>query len=153
MLSVLAHLVFDPKQNLPAMEATAGTLMLKAQVHGGAVISFEANQLKLFVQDIRWAIPAFQQALYAAQSENFGLKGSFVQPVQATPDPKAESDFTERTHETLYRLLGSTEALEFTISPKMLSLIQLSAPEHCELFKKPAARSAAVLVMRATATA
>jgi hypothetical protein len=129
------------------MEAAIGQLMLQTQLNSGTVIAFEHDQLALFVPDSQWGLPALRGLLHTCKEQGFDVYGAIVQPVGSTGAPKQMSDFTERTVETLLRLGSAVQANEIGISPKMMSLLQLSTPLFAPWFVNPGPRAFPVLVM------
>jgi hypothetical protein len=147
MLSLLALLRFEPHDNRSAMEASIGQLMLQAELNQGTVIAYEHDQLALFIPDSVWGLPALRHVVTTCKEQGFCVYGAIVQPVGSTGAPKQMADFTERTVETLLRLGSAVLANEIGISPKMMSLLQLSTPQFAPWFVNPGARAFPVLVM------
>ncbi len=104
---------------------------------GGFVVDQEAEQLLVCLTDMRWGLMSLRQLLAEARRNGFAVRAAIVQAVLARTDPtQAQPAFTERTLDTLLRLAGHVGRQQVGITPKLLSLIQLSAPEFADLFAK-----------------
>jgi hypothetical protein len=150
MLSLLGILRFESAKTMASMEAAIGALMLQVQVLEGRIIAYEHQQLVLLVKDANTGLPLLRQVLNQARQDGFSVFGSLVQPVATTARPMALSDFTERTVETLYRIHAAVLANEIGLSPKMMSLIELSCPNQAPWFSNPGERMSPVRVMGPT---
>jgi hypothetical protein len=130
------------------MEANIGALMLQAQTQAGRVIAYEHQQLVLYIHNAEWGLPILKQLLNLGAEHGFNVYGALVQPVATKAKPEHLNEFTERTVETLYRIHAAVEANEVGLSPKMMSLIDLSCPQYAAWFLNPGERSSPVRVMR-----
>lgn len=104
---------------------------------GGYVVDREADQLLVCLTDMRWGLQSLRNLLGEARRGGFAVRAAIVQAVLARPDPHSgrRPGFTARTLETLLRLCGQVGRQQVGITPKLLSLIQLSAPEFADLFE------------------
>lgn len=104
---------------------------------GGSIVDREADQLLVCLTDMRWGLQSLRNLLSQARRERFVVRAAMVQAVLARADPASDRPgFTARTLDTLLRLAAHVDRQQVGITPKLLSLIQLSAPEYAELFAK-----------------
>lgn len=102
---------------------------------GGRVVDHEGDQLLVCLTDMRWGLLSLRNLLAQARRDGFAVRAAIVQAVLARPDASHEGPgFTARTLDTLLRLAGQVGRQQVGITPKLLSLIQLSAPEFADLF-------------------
>lgn len=114
-----------------AIDAYAG----RVEQAGGHVVDREDDQLLVCLTDMRWGLQSLRNLLSEAQRDGFAVRAAIVQAVLARADPAhSRPAFTNRTLETLLRLSGHVGRHQVGITPKLLSLIELSAPEFANLF-------------------
>ena len=103
---------------------------------GGRVVDQEGDQLLVCLTDMRWGLQSLRNLLVLARDGGFTVRAAIVQAVLARPETHHQGPgFTARTLETLLRLAGQVGRQQVGITPKLLSLIQLSAPEFADLFE------------------
>lgn len=139
MVNLLVLLRFESGDDAAAA-ADAAMLAYAARVEhgGGQVVDREADQLLVCLTDMRWGLGSLRELLAEARSGGFVVRAAIVQAVLARPDPRdLRPVFTARTLETLLRLAGQVGRQQIGITPKLLSLIQLAAPEFADLFVSP----------------
>ncbi|MBC6959354.1 MAG: hypothetical protein DWB43_07440 [Lautropia sp.] len=137
MVNLLVLLRFE---GLDARAAPAREAMLdyarRARECGGRVVDQDADQLLVCLADMRWALQSLRNLLALARRDGFAVRAAIVQAVLARAGAAPESGgFTARTLETLLRLAGEVGRQQVGITPKLLSLIQLAAPEFADLFE------------------
>lgn len=136
MLNLLVLLRFEPGDPAPDLPDRAiaeyGERVCEA---GGTVVDRESDQLLVCLNDMRWGLQSLRNLLSQARREGFVVRAAMVQAVLARTDAaEGHPGFTARTLETLLRLAAHVDRQQVVITPKLLSLIQLSAPEYAELF-------------------
>lgn len=136
MVNLLILLRFESGDHAgPAADAAMLGYAQRVEQGGGQVVDREADQLLVCLTDMRWGLRSLRELLAEARREGFVVRAAIVQAVLARPDPQeARPVFTTRTLETLLRLAGHVGRQQVGITPKLLSLIQLSAPEFADLF-------------------
>ncbi|HEY0878432.1 MAG TPA: hypothetical protein VGE10_08245 [Zeimonas sp.] len=138
MLNLLVLLRFEPGEPAPGLPDRAiaeyGDRVREA---GGSVVDREADQLLVCLTDMRWGLQSLRNLLSQARRDGFVVRAAMVQAVLArTGSPDGRPGFTARTLDTLLRLAAHIDRQQVGITPKLLSLIQLSAPEYADLFAK-----------------
>jgi hypothetical protein len=136
MVNLLVLLRFEDLDQ-PAGPAAQAMLAYAARVRdsGGRVVDQEGDQLLVCLTDMRWGLQSLRNLLGQARGGSFAVRAAIVQAVLARPDPHHQGPgFTGRTLDTLLRLSGHVGRQQVGITPKLLSLIQLSAPEFADLF-------------------
>ena len=137
MVNLLVLLRFEGFDacTLPAREAMLGYARRVGE-NGGRVVDHDGDQLLVCLADMRWALQSLRNLLALARRDGFAVRAAIVQAVLAragtTPDG---GGFTARTLETLLRLAGEVGRQQVGVTPKLLSLIQLGAPEFADLFE------------------
>jgi len=107
----------------------------RVKQNGGRIVAHEADQLLVCVTNMRWGLQSLRNLLAEARRGNFAVRAAIVQAVLTHTDPLQGSvGFTARTLDTLLRLVAHVGRQQVGITPKLLSLIQLSAPEYADLF-------------------
>src|SRR5690606_20293908 len=101
---------------------------------GGTIVDQESDQLLVCLNDMRWGLQSLRNLLLQARREGVVVRAAMVQAVLARTGAEGRPGFTARTLETLLRLAAHVDRQQVVITPKLLSLIQLSAPEYAELF-------------------
>lgn len=140
MVNLLVLLRFESGDDaVPAADAAMLAYTERVEHGGGQVVDREADQLLVCLTDMRWGLQSLRELLARARREGFVVRAAIVQAVLARPDPRElRPVFTARTLETLLRLAGQVGRQQVGITPKLLSLIQLAAPEFADLFESPA---------------
>ncbi|GMV03042.1 MAG: hypothetical protein KJZ98_01280 [Burkholderiaceae bacterium] len=136
MLNLLVLLRFEGFEATASPEREA-LLDYARRVHdsGGRVVDQDGDQLLVCLTDMRWGLQSLRNLLALARRDGFAVRAAIVQAVLARTGATHEgSGFTARTLETLLRLAGEVGRQQVGITPKLLSLIQLSAPEFADLF-------------------
>lgn len=138
MLNLLVLLRFEPNESngdLPNLAiAEYGARICEA---GGSLVDREADQLLVCLTDLRWGLQSLRNLLLQARREDFVVRAAMVQAVLArSADTSGRPSFTARTLETLLRLAAHVDRQQVGITPKLLSLIELGAPEYAELFAR-----------------
>ncbi len=136
MLNLLVLLRFEGFEATASPEREA-LLDYARRVHdsGGRVVDQDGDQLLVCLTDMRWGLQSLRNLLALARRDGFAVRAAIVQAVLARTGGTHEgSGFTARTLETLLRLAGEVGRQQVGITPKLLSLIQLSAPEFADLF-------------------
>ncbi|MCL4185219.1 MAG: hypothetical protein KJ011_17420 [Burkholderiaceae bacterium] len=137
MVNLLVLLRFEGLDGSATMPEQA-MLAYAARVRdsGGQVVAREADQLLVCLTDMRWGLQSLRNLLAQARGSGFAVRAAIVQAVLARPEPGSEGPgFTARTLDTLLRLAGHVGRQQVGITPKLLSLIELSAPEFAGLFE------------------
>ncbi len=137
MVNILVLLRFE---GLEACAAPAREAMLdyarRVRESGGRVVDQDGDQLLVSLTDMRWGLQSLRNLLALARRDGFAVRAAIVQAVLARPGTGHDgAGFTARTLETLLRLAGEVGRQQVGITPKLLSLIQLSAPEFADLFE------------------
>lgn len=138
MVNLLALLRFE---DLDESARPSGEAMLayaqRVSDGGGHIVDREGDQLLVCLTDMRWGLQSLRNLLGQARDGSFAVRAAIVQAVLALPEPDHQQGpaFTARTFETLLRLAGQVGRQQIGITPKLLSLIQLSAPEFAGLFE------------------
>jgi hypothetical protein len=136
MVNLLALLRFEDLDR-SALPGAAAMLDYAQRVHdsGGHVVDHEGDQLLVCLTDMRWGLQSLRNLLVLARDGGFTVRAAIVQAVLVRPEPHRQGPaFTTRTFETLLRLAGQVDRQQVCITPKLLSLIRLSAPEFADLF-------------------
>lgn len=137
MLNLLVLLRFEDL-DASAPPACEALLDYAARVceSGGRVVDQDGDQLLVCLTDVRWGLQSLRTLLAAARREGFAVRAAVVQAVLARGGTSQDgSGFTDRTLDTLLRLSGEVGRQQVGITPKLLSLIELSAPEFADLFE------------------
>lgn len=138
MLNLLVLLRFEPAD--PALDLPDRAISdygERIRQTGGTIIEREAGQLLVCLTDMRWGLQSLRNLLSQARREDFIVRAAIVQAVLArTAAANGRPGFTTRTLDTLLRLAAHVDRQQVGITPKLLSLIQLSAPEYAELFSR-----------------
>lgn len=138
MVNLLALLRFEDfdESGRPSEEAMRAYAQ-RVRDSGGDVVDHEGEQLLVCLTDMRWGLQSLHDLLGQARDGGFAVRAAIVQAVLALPEPhhRQSPAFTARTFETLLRLAGQVGRQQVGITPKLLSLIQLSAPEFAALFE------------------
>src|SRR5690606_35229774 len=125
----------DPSGDLP--ERAIAEYGERVHEAGGSVVGRDADQLLVCLTDLRWGLQSLRNLLSQARREGFVVRAAMVQAVLARGDDAGgPPSFTARTLETLLRLAAHVDRQQVGITPKLLSLIQLGAPEYTELFAR-----------------
>lgn len=136
MINLLALLRFEPLDDDTLAEQALHDYARRVQQNGGQVVDREAEQLLVCLSDMRWGLQSLRNLLAQARRGGFTVRAAIVQAVLARTDPSHEqAAFTRRTLDTLLRLVARVDRQQVAITPKLLSLIQLSAPEYADLFE------------------
>lgn len=140
MVNLLILLRFESGDHAgPAADAAMLGYAQRVERGGGQIVDREADQLLVCLTDMRWGLRSLRELLAEARREGFVVRAAIVQAVLARPDPQESRPvFTTRTLETLLRLAGHVGRQQVGITPKLLSLIQLAAPEFADVFETPA---------------
>ncbi len=138
MLNLLVLLRFEPGEPAPGLPDRAiDEYGQRVRQAGGTVVDREADQLLVCLTDMRWGLQSLRNLLSQARREDFVVRAAMVQAVLARTDrADGAPGFTTRTLDTLLRLAAHVERQQVGITPKLLSLIQLGAPEFAELFAR-----------------
>ncbi|MCZ7561639.1 MAG: hypothetical protein M5U30_17660 [Burkholderiaceae bacterium] len=141
MVNLLVLLRFE---GLDAYAAPAREAMLdyarRVRESGGRVVDQDGDQLLVCLTDMRWGLQSLRNLLALARRGGFAVRAAIVQAVLARPGTGDDgAGFTARTLETLLRLASEVGRQQVGITPKLLSLIQLSAPEFADLFESAGA--------------
>jgi len=138
MLNLLVLLRFEAVDpGLGAIDRAIVSYAERVRAAGGSVVDREADQLLVCLTDMRWGLQSLRNLLSQARREGFVVRAAMVQAVLARADASgARPGFTTRTLDTLLRLAAHVERQQVGITPKLLSLIQLGAPEYVELFAR-----------------
>ncbi len=137
MVNLLVLLRFEGFDacTLPAREAMLGYARRVGE-NGGRVVDHDGDQLLVYLADMRWALQSLRNLLALARRDGFAVRAAIVQAVLARAGTTPEGGgFTARTLETLLRLAGEVGRQQVGVTPKLLSLIQLGAPEFADLFE------------------
>lgn len=137
MVNLLVLLRFEGFDacTLPAREAMLGYARRVGE-NGGRVVDHDGDQLLVCLADMRWALQSLRNLLALARRDGFAVRAAIVQAVLARVEPDGHGPgFTARTLDTLLRLSGHVGRQQVGITPKLLSLIELSAPEFASLFE------------------
>jgi hypothetical protein len=137
MVNLLVLLRFEGL-DAPATAPEQAMLAYAARVResGGQVVAREADQLLVCLTDMRWGLQSLRNLLAQARRSDFAVRAAIVQAVLARADAGGQGPgFTARTLDTLLRLAGHVGRQQVGITPKLLSLIELSAPEFATLFE------------------
>lgn len=135
MLNLLVLLRFEAAEpGLAAIDREIDSYAERVREAGGSVVDREAGQLLVCLTDMRWGLQSLRNLLSQARREGFMVRAAMVQAVLARADAEGAGGFTTRTLDTLLRLAAHVERQQIGITPKLLSLIQLGAPEYVELF-------------------
>jgi hypothetical protein len=137
MVNLLVLLRFEVLDG-PATAFEQALLAYAARVResGGQVVAREADQLLVCLTDMRWGLQSLRNLLAQARRSGFAVRAAIVQAVLARVEPDGHGPgFTARTLGTLLRLSGHVGRQQVGITPKLLSLIELSAPEFASLFE------------------
>ncbi len=136
MINLLVLLRFEILSAAPeAAEAARREYLRRVRDNGGRVVDHDGDQLLVCLTDMRWGLQSLRTLLAQARREGFAVRAAIVQAVLARADASPEGPgFTTRTLDTLLRLAGHVGRQQVGITPKLLSLIQLSAPEFADLF-------------------
>lgn len=137
MLNLLVLLRFESGESAPEPPwraiARYGERVREA---GGTVVDREAEQLLVYLTDMRWGLQSLRNLLAQARIDGFVVRAAMVQAVLARCDSvDGRPVFTTRTLATLLRLAAHVDRHQVGITPKLLSLIRLSAPEFVDLFE------------------
>lgn len=137
MVNLLVLLRFerlDADAGLPELAIAA--YASRVEHEGGQVVDREAEQLLVCLTDMRWGLQSLRNLMAEARRSGFAVRATIVQAVLARPDPQhGRPGFTARTLDTLLRLSAHVGRQQVGITPKLLSMIELSAPEFAELFE------------------
>ncbi len=138
MLNLLVLLRFESGEPAPGTTDRAiAEYGERVREAGGTVVEREADQLLVCLTDMRWSLQSLRNLLSQARRESFAVRAAMVQAVLARPDaPDGCPGFTARTLDTLLRLAAHVDRQQVGITPKLLSLIELSAPEYADLFAR-----------------
>ncbi|MCD6679061.1 MAG: hypothetical protein LT102_00155 [Burkholderiaceae bacterium] len=137
MLNLLVLLRFEAAEpGLDAIDRAIVSYAERVREAGGSVVDREAGQLLVCLTDMRWGLQSLRNLLSQARREGFMVRAAMVQAVLARAGAEGTGGFTTRTLDTLLRLAGHVERQQVGITPKLLSLIQLGAPEYVELFAR-----------------
>lgn len=138
MLNLLVLLRFEPAHPAPDLPDRAiAEYGERVREAGGTVVDRESDQLLVCLNDMRWGLQSLRNLLSQARREGFVVRAAMVQAVLARSDATEDRPgFTARTFETLLRLAAHVDRQQVGITPKLLSLIQLGAPEYTELFAR-----------------
>jgi len=137
MVNLLALLRFEDLDG-PARPSEVAMLDYAQRVRdsGGHVVDREGDQLLVCLTDMRWGLQSLRNLLVLARDGGFTVRAAIVQAVLVRPEPHRQGPaFTTRTFETLLRLAGQVDRQQVCITPKLLSLMQLSAPKFADLFE------------------
>lgn len=135
MLNLLVLLRFEAGEPAGTPDRAIGQYGERVREAGGTIVDREADQLLVCLTDMRWGLQSLRNLLSQARREGFVVRAAMVQAVLARTDATdGRPGFTTRTLDTLLRLAAHVERQQVGITPKLLSLIQLSAPEYAELF-------------------
>jgi hypothetical protein len=138
MLNLLVLLRFESAEPAPGLPDRAiDEYGQRVRQAGGTVVDREADQLLVCLNDMRWGLQSLRNLLSQARREDFVVRAAMVQAVLARTDgTDGRPGFTARTLDTLLRLAAHVDRQQVGITPKLLSLIQLGAPEFAELFAR-----------------
>lgn len=138
MLNLLVLLRFEPGERTPGTTDRAiAEYGERVREAGGTIVDREADQLLVCLTDMRWSLQSLRNLLSQARREGFAVRAAMVQAVLARADaPDGRPGFTARTLDTLLRLATHVERQQVGITPKLLSLIELAAPEYADLFAR-----------------
>ncbi len=107
----------------------------RARAAGGHVVDSDDDQLLLYLADMRWGLQSLRTLLTQARDGGFAVRAAVVQAVLARREAGAvQPAFTERTLATLLRLAAEVGRQQVVVTPKLMSLIGLCAPECVDLF-------------------
>ncbi|MCO5099794.1 MAG: hypothetical protein M9885_02675 [Burkholderiaceae bacterium] len=136
MLNLLVLLRFEPADPAGcAPEHAIEAYAARVREAGGSLVDRESDQLLVCLADMRWGLQSLRNLLSQARRESFVVRAAIVQAVLARCDsPDGSLAFTARTLETLLRLAAHVDRQQVGITPKLLSLIELAAPEYADLF-------------------
>lgn len=137
MINLLVLLRFESLEGSaqPAEEAMRA-YAARVRESGGQVVDHEDDQMLVCLPDMRWGLQSLRNLLVQGRGGGFAVRAAIVQAVLTRPGPDVGgSSFTSRTLETLLRLASQVRRQQVGITPKLLSLIQLSAPEFADLFE------------------
>lgn len=137
MINLLVLLRFEGLEESarPAEEAMHA-YAARVRECGGQVVDHEDDQLLVCLPDMRWGLQSLRNLLVQGRGDGFAVRAAIVQAVLTrSGSDQGGSSFTSRTLDTLLRLAGQVRRQQVGITPKLLSLIQLSAPEFADLFE------------------
>lgn len=136
MVNLLVLLRFEPgDSDALASEAAIRAYASHVEQGGGQLVDHDGDQLLVCMTDMRWGLQSLRNLLAEARRDGYFVRAAIVQAVLARTDlGQAGPGFTSRTLETLLRLTGHVGRQQVGITPKLLSLIELSAPEFVGLF-------------------
>ena len=138
MVNLLVLVRFQSADGGPGIPAQAMDAYVQRVLElGGQLVDREQGQLMVCISDVRWAVLSLRNLLADARRQGYGVRAAVVQGVlSGTGAPGGRLQFTERTLETLLRLADSVGPLEVGITPKLMSVVQLAAPEVAGLFSQ-----------------
>ena len=136
MVNLLVLVRFQSADGGPGFPAAAIDAYAQRVLElGGQLVDREQDQLMACISDVRWAVLSLRNLLADARRNGYRVRAALVQGVlSGTGAPTGRLQFTERTIETLLRLADSIGPMEVGITPKLMSVVQLAAPEVAGLF-------------------
>jgi len=136
MVNLLVLLRFEILE--PTSTAAAAAMhdyAARASESGGRVVDHDGDQMLVCLTDMRWGLQSLRNLLAQARRDGFAVRAAIVQAVLARSDAQNEgAGFTARTLDTLLRLASQVGRQQVGITSKLLSLVELGAPEFADLF-------------------
>ncbi|MEZ5727634.1 MAG: hypothetical protein R3E48_06335 [Burkholderiaceae bacterium] len=159
-VQLLGLIRFVPVGNdhLRAWEACEGFEKRLAR-HEATTIHREDLQMMVLFADMALALDLMSEMLMDGEREGFAISAGLAQGIKSRATVASSlSGFTEGSIETLFEIASAADAQEVAVTPKLSSLIRLSAPRYASRFepsipRRPDSRIRAPLVMRPEAAA